>query len=185
MAVLTVGESIVPKGKTLISTTLVTAGVSSFLISNIPQIYTDLVVVYKSIVYSAYTGPTSTSRVRFNSDATAGNYWWTTAAVYTTTTSLRENGNSATNTSLYNQNSLLAPFQGYGSEHGGWGKMTIYDYSSTSPKWFEIISRQGDNFATISQTVGRYNGTSVTSIEVAASVSFTFTSGTITLYGVV
>lgn len=183
MAVVTVGQSIVPKGKTLISTTLVTAGVSSIAISSIPQIYTDLLVVWKDIIYSAYTGATSTSIVRFNSDSTSGNYRWHAAAPAATTTA----GASSTTGTSWGDSSTSnhAAFQGRVANEGQWGEILIYNYSSSEQKQVKARYFQGTGIARQSFTTGSYIGAAVTSINITPNVSFTYTSGTILLYGVV
>ncbi len=183
MAVVTVGQSIVPKGKTLISTTLVTAGVASIAISSIPQIYTDLLFVWRNIVQSAYAGGSSTSTVRFNADSTAGNYRWHAAAPAATTTA----GASSTTATSWGDagTSSTAPFQGYSSDDFGWGEILIYNYTVTGDKLVKGQYYAGTNIARQAIVTGVYKGTSVTSINMAPSTSFTYTSGTLLLYGIV
>lgn len=186
MAVVTVGQSIVPKGKTLISTTLVTAGVSSIAISSIPQIYTDLLVVWKDIIYSAYTGATSTSIVRFNADSTSGNYRWNAHSTSTSVAGDSAAGSSTTGTSWGDPStSSHAAFQGRVANEGQWGEILIYNYSSSEQKQVKARYFQGTGIARHSFTTGSYIGAAVTSINITPSVSFTYTSGTILLYGVV
>lgn len=186
MAVVTVGQSIVPKGKTLISTTLVTAGVSSIAISSIPQVYTDLLIVWKDIIYSAYTGASSTSIVRFNADSTSGNYRWNTNATATTVAGDSAAGSSTTGTSWGDPStSSHAAFQGRVANEGQWGEILIYNYSSSEQKQVKARYFQGVQIARHVFVTGSYIGAAVTSINITPSVSFTYTSGTILLYGVV
>lgn len=183
MAVVTVGQSIVPKGKTLISTTLVTAGVASIAISSIPQIYTDLLFVWRNIVQSAYAGASSTSTVRFNADSTAGNYRWHAAAPAATTTA----GASSTTATSWGDasSSSTAPFQGTTVEEGLWGEILIYNYTSTSEKLVKGQYYSGTNIGRQAIVTGTYRGTSITSINMAPAAAFTYTSGTLLLYGIV
>jgi hypothetical protein len=186
MAVVTVGQSIVPKGKTLISTTAVTAGVSSIAISSIPQIYTDLFIVWKDIIYSAYTGATSTSIVRFNADSTSGNYRWNAHSTASTVAGDSAAASSTTGTSWGDPStSSHAAFQGRVANEGQWGEILIYNYSSSQPKQVNARYFQGTGIGRHSFTTGSYIGSAVTSINITPSVSFTYTSGTILLYGVV
>lgn len=169
-------------GKTLISTTLVTAGVASIAISSIPQIYTDLLFVWRNLVQSAYTGATSASYVRFNNDSTSGNYRWQAAAPAATTTA---NASSTTGAAWSDQNTSIGAFQGYTSDDGAWGEILIYNYASTSEKLVKSQHYQGVNIGRQAIVTGTYRGTSVTSINMSPNAAFTYTSGTLLLYGIV
>lgn len=184
MSVLTLNRAAaVPKGKTLISTTLVTAGVSSIAISSIPQIYTDLLFVWRNIVQSAYAGASSTSTVRFNADSTSGNYRWHAGSPNATTTA---GVSSSTGTTWGDtSSSVLAPFQGYSSDDGTWGEILIYNYTSSGEKLVRSHSYQGVNIARQAITIGTYRGTAVTSFNMSPNTAFTYTSGTLLLYGIV
>lgn len=181
MAIKTFGE--VKRGKTLISTTLVTAGVSSIAISSIPQIYTDLEFVWRNIVYSAYTGVSSSSVIRFNSD-TAINYRWHASSPDTTTSTSSAKSASAAR-AWSDTNTSLSVFQGYSSDDSGWGWIRFYRYTSSSEKLIESHSYQGENIARQVIVIGTYRGSAITSINITPNAAFTYTSGTLLLYGIV
>ena len=183
MAIRSIGE--IQKGKTLILTTSITAGVSSITISNIPQFYSDLIILWRNLTQSSYASGASYSQVRFNSDTTAGNYIWHTVAPSATTTTLSANSVSGSTFWADGGTALNSPFQGYTSDYPySWGYITINSYTSNLDKLLETRTHAaGVNRSSLA--IGTFRGSAITSINVTPNAAFTYTSGTILLYGIV
>jgi hypothetical protein len=178
MAVLTVGQSIVPKGKTLISTTEISSGVSAINISNIPQIYTDLSFVWRNVTQSS-DNTLYVSLVRFNSDSSAS---YKSHAASIGTSNILEGNTAGTSWGAIGRREP-STFVGGLSQIGQWGMMTIYNYSSSLFK--SIESKNQLRFGENSFTTGSYMGGAITSINIVPASAFTYSSGTLLLYGVV
>ena len=185
MAVVTVGQSIVPKGKTIISTTQIAAGVSAFEILNISQIYKDLLIVWSDIRQTSAATSGLTSRVRFNSDSTSGAYKWAAAAPANST--LGNFGGSSTTGTSWGDSShfAMSPFQGESADRGQWGQILIYDYASVGRKLIQGRYFSGTTIARNAIVTGTYDGQNITRIDVSALGVYTYNSGTVLLYGIV
>jgi len=157
-----------------ISTITLTSNSSNVLFSGIPQIYTDLVLVYNARYTSTNTG--QGLALRCNSDS-GSNYSWTI---------LEGNGSTTSSYRGSNTTSIAIGAVANGSQSSfGQGIVSLNNYSNTTSNKACIARQAGPSFLQI--IAGSYRSTSpITSVSIFPSGTATnIASGsTFTLYGI-
>jgi hypothetical protein len=175
------------RGMTLLSSVSIAAGATDVSFTSIPQIYTDLMVVIKNIQQSASTSG-SAAIIRFNSDATAGNYRFKASGLITSTATELS---AATATAYGTQsNRDIAIFVGdapAGSNAGGTSTIIIRGYAGSGYKPVVAWAYAGQALTFSSFTNGSYISSSpITSISFTRNgTGFTYSSGIVELWGVI
>jgi hypothetical protein len=156
---------------TPIATNTLTAAAASVTFSNLPQGYTDLVLV----VNCAISSGTGNSKLQFNSD-TATNY---------SQTSVEGTGSSAVSSRYSTQNQIYLEGSGFlNTTFQNTKIINIQNYTNTTTNK-TILLRNGGAGAGVDAIVGLWRSTSaITSFTITTTAS-TFVSGsTFTIYGV-
>jgi len=160
-----------PSTMTPIATNTLTAAAASVTFSNLPQGYTDLVLV----VNCAISSGTGNSKLQFNSD-TATNY---------SQTSVEGTGSSAVSSRYSTQNQIYLEGSGFlNTTFQNTKIINIQNYTNTTTNK-TILLRNGGAGAGVDAIVGLWRSTSaITSFTITTTAS-TFVSGsTFTIYGV-
>jgi hypothetical protein len=153
-----------------IATTTLGANTSSVTFSNIPQTYTDLVLITNTLS----TGTGNDGRLQFNGDS---------SSIYSST-QLFSNGSTVTSNNNTNQTSLRL-LNDYHLSLRSIGIVNIMNYSNSS-MWKTCISRFGTSDYSVGTFVGTWRSNSaITSVTALVFGGDSFVSGSIfSLYGI-
>lgn len=174
------------RGMTLLSSVSIAAGATDVSFTSIPQIYTDLMVVIKNIQQNVSTSG-SAAIIRFNSDATAGNYRFKSSGLIASVTSENSSSSTAYGTQSVRDIAIFVGDAPAGSNAGGTSTMIIRGYNGSGYKPVVAWAYAGQALSFSSFTNGSYISSSpITSISFTRNgTGFTYSSGIVELWGIV